>query len=833
MNKTILILTCWLLGFAPGTAQQRKMDDVQHIADSVLNRPTRWGKRVKSVQTHRIIPASELLNEKQDAFYICEAGTDGYAIISADERMTPVLGFSQSRSFDPENIPDGLQDLLNSYNKEYEALVSGMPMRLTRRKIEGVKEQVGPLFITQWGQGAPYNNLCPMWEGERCITGCVAISTAQTLYYYQYPDSAIGKVDYTTRTNKIHIKEDLSDFKFNWPLIRGTYKYGASEKECDAVANLAYACAVAVQMNFGLTESSSGAQYQVKAMVKNFGYDPDMASIHKDYMSTNEWQTQMLNELNNERPIIYAANSSGGGHSFIIDGYKADEDGYPFYHVNWGWEGLCDDYYKLSSLEGGNNVYTLNHEAIIYVQPDNKKQDCGFFWQAQDIDLSSARINPNVTHSFTVTLNNIFNYSYKTFSGKIEVYLRNEKEEEILVGSSNRINNAVYGSGWSKLNIQATLPNNIKEDNYTLVIRSKADGYDKMDIVTYPSPLTLTVTTITESYTPNIMITRLENVGKDLEDLSVSIQAFEPMNFAATPFTGSLRMAVTDDEGNILTLLGDVANIKNLGQYGQLAYYYTLTGKIPDYLEDGKYHLFLAANQSGYLEWGKVTGYEVMNGTILSYGKDLNIPFWLEDGKIIYHKAGEEELPESNANIQATDMQVTSFSSKTRHIEMQMSNIFNFSSEIFTGQFSMVVYNESDKFIAAFGDVQKWTTQPIVPGNGFLVTIPFSGNLPEELKDGYYTVKIAAKQNGCRGWNPIKGWSYMEVQGGLYLLSRDVDLGFDFEIWNGRMFKVDTDGLMAPLDNTEQSPIYNLSGIQTQNYNKKGIYIVGGKKVMR
>ena len=47
MKKTILILSCWLLGLVPSMAQQRKMADVQHIADSILNRPTRWGKELK------------------------------------------------------------------------------------------------------------------------------------------------------------------------------------------------------------------------------------------------------------------------------------------------------------------------------------------------------------------------------------------------------------------------------------------------------------------------------------------------------------------------------------------------------------------------------------------------------------------------------------------------------------------------------------------------------------------------------------------------------------------------------------------------------------------
>ncbi|MBO7069510.1 MAG: C10 family peptidase [Bacteroidaceae bacterium] len=831
MNKTILLIACWLLGLTPGMAQQRKMADIKHIADSILSCPTRWGKKAKAVKTRRVITASELQTGQQDAFYICEAGDDGYAVISADERMTPVLGFSKGRSFDPRNIPVGMQELLDGYVKEYEALRNGMPLKLNRRLIEGMQELVGPLLLTQWGQNAPFNNKCPMWNGERCITGCVAISTAQTLCYYQYPDSAIGHVEYVTRTNQIPIEENLQAIKFNWPYIRDTYKDGTTERERDAVADLVYVCAIAAEMDFGLKESSATSTRQVKALVEKFGYDPDMACIHKDYMTTNEWQTIMLNELNSLRPIIYAATSpTEGGHSFVIDGYKADEDGYPFYHVNWGWEGNCDDYFKLSAMEAGNYDFVQGHEAIIGIQPDNGEQDRECIWQAEEVVLSSARINPNFTHNFTITLKNIFNYSYKTFSGKIEAYLKNDKGEEILVGSTQKLNGVPFSYGIVSINIRSSLPNDFAEGDYTLVLRSKVDGSEKWETLTYPSPLTLTVTTITESYTPNMMVNELLNLGEGLEDLSVSLRVTFPLNYAAKPFTGSLRMAVADSEGNLITPFGNVANLANMEQLGYLPKAITFEGKLPDYLEDGQYRFYIVAKQSGYLEWGKVTGFKFDTGT---FGEELYIPFWLEEGRIIYHKETEEELPEFYANLQVTDMQVTSFNADTRCIEMQMSNVLNYGSEQFVGQFSMVIYDEADSLLTAFGNTQKLNVS-LGSYQMYPNTFDFSGNLPEELEDGNYTVKIAAKQNGYRGWSPLKGW----VKEGNTIMKHDIDLGFGFIIMNRRMYKVDTDGISEVKNERVKSEkydntVYDLSGRKVNVQCKPGIYIVGGKKVVK
>ena len=836
MKRTILILSCWLLGLVPSMAQQRKMADVQHIADSILNRPTRWGKRAKTIKTQRVIAASDLQDGEQNGFYICKAGSDGYAIISADIRMTPVLGFSQSRGFDENNIPAGLQELLDSYTHEYEALTSGKPMRPARRRIEGIKEQVGPLLSTQWGQNAPYNNKCPELYGKRCITGCVAITTSQTLYYYKYPDSPTGMVDYVSASNSIPIHENLSTYKFNWPYIKSSYKTGGTITECDAVANLVYACAVAVQMDFGIRESAANSSQQIKALVENFGYDNDIALIHKNFMNTNEWQTLVLNELNNERPIIYtAASPQVGGHSFIIDGYKADEGGYPFYHVNWGWEGYCDDFFKLSALEADGDEYSQNHEAIIGIKPDNGQRDSEFFWQAREVILSSARINPNNTHKFIITVNNMYNFSYKEFVGRIEFYLRDANNKEILVGSQG-VNNVMFSYGLNSLKVEGTLPQDIAEGDYTLIIRSKAQDSQKYEAVTYPSPVILTVSTITEKYTPKMQVNELTNVGEELDGLSMSVQATLPRNGASKSFTGWLQMAVADNEGNLLQHFGSVYYINGLEQGYYQPYAVTFEGQLPDYLQDGEYRLYLAANQNGYLEWGKVTQFKT-NGSQIVEGIEIYIPFWLEDGKIIYHKAGEEDLPEFYADIQVTDMLVTGFDPESRHIEMFMTNVINMGNEPFKGQFSMVVYDEENNLISEFGEVQKISSTL----NHFSMLLnksfTFRGKLPNELEDGYYTVKIAAKQNGYRGWSPLRGW----VMNGNTIVKRNMELGFGFHILNNKMYKVETDGIRNVNDNVNDNGndngngngIYDLSGRKVNSQLKKGIYVVGSKKVVK
>lgn len=90
-------------------------------------------------------------------------------------------------------------------------------------------------------------------------------------------------------------------------------------------------------------------------MITYFGYNPNISFMKKDYYSSEEWDSIIMQELEANRPIIYAGYGSGG-HCFILDGC----DGNGLYHFNFG-QTLGGDY---SYLDGyGNGYYSL--DAII------------------------------------------------------------------------------------------------------------------------------------------------------------------------------------------------------------------------------------------------------------------------------------------------------------------------------------------------------------------------------------------------------------------------------------------------------------------------------------
>ena len=91
--------------------------------------------------------------------------------------------------------------------------------------------------------------------------------------------------------------------------------------------------------------------------------------------SDADWTAMIKEELDKRHPIMYGGAGSGGGHSFICDGY--DDSNY--FHFNWGWSGENDGYYKLSNLVpgsggagGGDYEFNKDQDVIIGIVPDKK-----------------------------------------------------------------------------------------------------------------------------------------------------------------------------------------------------------------------------------------------------------------------------------------------------------------------------------------------------------------------------------------------------------------------------------------------------------------------------
>ena len=278
------------------------------------------------------------------------SGERGFMLLAADDAVRPLLGYSETNSFGIREMPEQVKSWLDFYMVQVESARELPAYREVQSTRAGSWPAIAPLMKTQWDQTAPYNGLCPLSDGKRCVTGCVATAMAQVMKYWEYPATGKGSLTYKPKTLDQELSIDFSSTTFNWSAMQDTYGRSYSSTAAIAVANLMKACGYSVNMNYTPWESGAKSGDIANAMMKYFGYDSGVASkLRSSYSSIDAWEEMIYNELKNVGPVIYSGQSSEGGHCFVCDGY----DGNGYFHINWGWGGLSDGYFLLSDLRPG------------------------------------------------------------------------------------------------------------------------------------------------------------------------------------------------------------------------------------------------------------------------------------------------------------------------------------------------------------------------------------------------------------------------------------------------------------------------------------------------
>jgi hypothetical protein len=134
-------------------------------------------------------------------------------------------------------------------------------------------------------------------------------------------------------------------------MMKDTYASNETGDAADAVATLMKVCGASVGMDYSTAinggSTSSGANIP-NALKNYFTFISPTATIaERSQYSYRNWIDLIYNELSQGRAIIYSGQSTGGGHTFVCDGYQ-DED---YFHINWGWGGKSDSFFKLSALD--------------------------------------------------------------------------------------------------------------------------------------------------------------------------------------------------------------------------------------------------------------------------------------------------------------------------------------------------------------------------------------------------------------------------------------------------------------------------------------------------
>ena len=672
-----MLMLCGLLPFLC-LAQPRSKHEAEDIACTFTRRNTNRYAGEKDVRLSLL--SSQITTDRElhgkEAYYVFSvSGEKGFVIVSGDKRMPMVLAYSEENDFDTNNIPPNVRYWLDCYAESLKGLDTSSDIahdETLSERAEGVAPLLGG---NTWGQDTPYNKLCPSVRGEKCVTGCVATAMAQVMKFHGFPDNGRGSVRYRTQSNGISLQNDLATVSFKWENMLDNYEGNYSSLQADAVAELMYACGTSVKMDYCTSSQGGSGALQadlIPAFIENFGYDSDASFMARSYCTNEDWHRILIQELNEGRPVNYAGQSArDGGHSFVLDGYQNREDSsYPYYHVNWGWNGSCNGYYQLTDLhpaENGQHAtmegFNSSQQLTMGVMPDDGVNNGLYNLCTSNLYVSSTQVKSGSTiQVYSASLRNL---SYKTFNGTIYVALVSQEDgTETIIGEGKVHGTMSFLQEQNNVSLEIALPSDVRDGQYIIQLRSKQAGADRFGNVysrTYPK-LTVSNTGIIE---PTIARETLLGCSEleVMDTTVVCLNIYELQNLMDAPFIGDLRMILADNSGKQLSTFGDSIQPGELSRYEIQEFPKKLRGTLIGEWPDGNYRLYVGARLINTSNYVYLSYYDVSQPGMEA--QELFINAQIKDGMLVVKGRPYEIIPTSVASVCKDEACPASFFSPT------------------------------------------------------------------------------------------------------------------------------------------------------------------------
>ncbi len=337
-------------------------------------------------------------SEGRTLAYIFDLTPEGFIVVSPDTDIHPVIAYSFKGRFPIEESPDNVLlhlvtwdmekrlEALSLINQRVKRRNNALWEEYTREDVSLIKRlssttQWGPWLKTdKWDQSSPYNKFCPMDPNDsdkRCIVGCVALSMAQIIEYWKYPNSvSFTEADkYTSDT-----KEDPGDQKgrriiriddayetLDFPSFTGLNQMLSDIKyqgNADEIAALCFACGVSVKMNY--SSVASGTWPSEDAYKNKFRYAK--AEKVETKKAPGDFYDVLQRNMKNRQPAQLAIFKKVGGeetegHAIVADGFKESGE----YHLVFGWGGSFNAWCFLP--QGMSAEYNVVDHGIVNIYP--------------------------------------------------------------------------------------------------------------------------------------------------------------------------------------------------------------------------------------------------------------------------------------------------------------------------------------------------------------------------------------------------------------------------------------------------------------------------------
>ena len=386
LSLIVCLMAMTMAGLQAGPVNQQK---AQQVGVRFLS-ATAVGQRNADVQLELVAVATDATRGAADYYVFNVSNGEGFVVVAGDDRVKPVLAYSTTGQYDPEDVAEGFAYKLGVFQEEiqyvrdhqlsatFDIVNEWKSVTASGRLRQGreARRVVGPLCQTIWNQNYPYSSQCPEDEegsGGHVYAGCVATAMGQVMKFHDYPERGSGSHTYYP-SGYTQQTANFGQTDYHFELMPLSLDSTSTEEDYFYIAQFLHHCGIAVDMQYSGHGSGAYSQDVPPALRSYFGYtceDGEMLGFWGFNFYTNEQWTQMLKNggLDEHLPLYYsgADDNGAGGHAFVCDGY--DENDY--FHFNWGWSGRDDAWCPIGALNTTKYAFNDQNSYIGHIVPQN------------------------------------------------------------------------------------------------------------------------------------------------------------------------------------------------------------------------------------------------------------------------------------------------------------------------------------------------------------------------------------------------------------------------------------------------------------------------------
>lgn len=365
--RTLLFTLAFILAAVPAlvakvvTKEQARIVAKNFFAERILCHQVNWN--ADNLLIHDLMT---LEAEGKPAIYVFTNNGQGFILISAEDALTPVLGYAYDGSITAPGENPNFDGFLSEYLEQVKYVRtnsmdgSAEDQTAWNNYLNGNNDfsvladttTVGPFITTMWNQDSPYNEFCPAdpaGPGGHVYAGCVATAMSMIMNYYKFPITGSGQhsyycTGYGTQT------ANFGATTYDWDAMQNSVG-NSSGQGIPANALLQYHAGVSVNMQYAPDGSGAYSADVPYALKTYFKYSPTVQYLSRSGYTTTSWETMLTEQLDANKPVYYSGQSPDGGHAWVCDGYQKIGSAKTF-HFNFGWGGQDNGYYTSANPNG-------------------------------------------------------------------------------------------------------------------------------------------------------------------------------------------------------------------------------------------------------------------------------------------------------------------------------------------------------------------------------------------------------------------------------------------------------------------------------------------------